>query len=175
MYQLTLYQLYQRASGNMPSSQLNQLFGWSSATPASLGQPVWKSLNQFVVMRGNQGLHLSAAFLVQAVLKSDYQSSKITTNYLKGVKFIQENILVRDALKMYKTNVPAIQSDNLFAISEKFQGVSVSQLTTMHTMNTTEVNQATITTLKNLQDIGLSVEGNTMQTLFKLAFRYGNY
>ena len=160
----------------MTKNQLDAAFNWTSLEKSDMLGTVNKKMGVFQgAILGQKGVHLSAYFLVNAVLKNDPMVNATDANYLKGVEFVQNNVQMKHAFIMYGSKLTNIQAQNLFEVSNTFQSVSESQLATMHSLSSEDVNKTKAVTVKNLVDIGVAIGENTLKTLFRFAINYGKF
>ena len=172
---LTLYKLYEYASGGMTNDQLDTAFNWTSIEKSEMLGTVNKKMNVFQgAILGQKGVHLSAYFLVNAVLKNNPMVNATNANYLKGVEFVQKNVQMKHVFIMYGSQFSNIEAQNLFEVSNTYQSVSESQLATMHSLTSEDVNETRAVTIKNLVEIDIVIGVNTIENLFRFAVNYGN-
>ena len=120
--QQSLQRIYQLASGGMLNADLTKAFNWNNLT-LEQSSKLYVSISKFLIAK--QAEHHSTAFIARTILYADMDSNTTSENLLAGVKFIQDNVPIRDAFLMYGIDPTAMNINNLFEIALLTQPVTV--------------------------------------------------
>ena len=161
----TPYAIVQMATGGMSVTQLDEAFNFTVGQSTIMGTYISK----FMVARTVE--HISTRVLIQYVFNRDFNT---TQNMLDSVKFIQDNVRMKDFVRMYQTTIAAARSKDPFQISTDFQPISEKQLITINKIAAPDVIKAKLPISTLEDDLYLVLEENTMKMLFRFAIGYGN-
>ena len=167
----TLFDIYQQASGG-DFEFVNKTFNFGSAS-VHIRSKLWKTLGRFSPLYGMQGQHMSAEYTVQSLIQDKFDASLSIENFLTGVGYVHRKVLVRNVFEMYERNVSDAVNDTLLELVNEFHDLTPAQLASIHRLSDGDLSLLTNVTIRDLQNVGVSVEGTTMEVLIRLAIRIG--
>jgi len=165
------YDIYRLASGGADFVFVSKTFNFGGSS--LLRDQLWKNLKKFIPLYGLQGEHMSAMYTVQSLVHDNYDASSSNESFLAGVGYIHRVVLVRNVFEMYEANISKAVNQTLLQLVNLFHDLTPSQLASVHKLSENELSLLGNVTIGDLQDVGVMVEGTTIEVLIRLAIRIG--
>ena len=160
------------ASG-LSRDTVNKAFNFSTMS-SSMNRALKKDLSRFQPLHALQGIHMSPKHIVLSRRDSNFDNEKENLdNFLQGVRYVHHNVEMKKVYKMYELDRDAALNKTLLSIVNDIHDLDQTQLQLIHGLNASELSFLNKTTLKDLQDIGVDIDDNTIEVLIKIVVRIG--
>ena len=160
------------ASG-LSRDTVNKAFNFSTLS-SSMDRALKKDLSRYQPLHALQGIHMSPKYIVLSRRDSNFDKEKENLdNFLQGVHYIHHNVEMKKVYKMYELDRDAALNKTLLSIANDIHDLDQTQLQLIHGLNASELSFLNKTTLKDLQDIGVDIDDNTIEVLIKIVVRIG--
>ena len=168
----TFYSLYEMAS-NMNRELVNKVFSFHTFS-SDMNSKLNKDLRRFIPLYGMQGIHLSSKNFVLAKRNSVFENgSDNVENFLHGVFFVHSKVNMNKLFKMYNYDEVKAKGETLLELLNHLHDIGPTQLQSIHKLTAEDIAKLNETTLRDLEDIGVIVDDNTMDMMIKIAIRLG--
>ena len=166
------YDLYEMASG-LSRDTVSKAFNFSYLS-SSMDRALKKDLSRYQPLHALQGIHMSPKHIVLSRRDSNFDKEKENLdNFLQGVHYIHHNVEMKKVYKMYELDRDAALNKTLLSIVNDIHDLDQTQLQLIHGLNASELSLLNKTTLKDLQDVGVDIDDNTIEILIKIVVRIG--
>ena len=168
------YDLYEMASG-LSRDTVNKAFNFSYLS-SSMDRALKKDLSRYQPLHALQGIHMSPKHIVLSRRDSNFDNEKENLdNFLQGVRYIHHNVEMKKVYEMYELHRDAARNKTLLSIVNDIHDLDQAQLQLIYGLNASELSLLNKTTLKDLEDIGVDIDNNTIEVLIKIVVRIGMY
>ena len=170
----SFYDLYEMAS-ELPRDLVNKAFNFSTLS-SSMERALKKDISRYLPLHALQGIHMSPKHIVLSRRNGHFENEKENVdNFFQGVRYIHQNVEMKKVYKMYELHKVATLNKTLVSIVNDIHDLNETQLQYIHGLNASELSLLNETALKDLQDIGVEIDENTIEVLIKVALRIGMF
>ena len=168
----SFYDLYEMASG-LSRELVNKAFNFSTLS-SSMERALKKDISRYLPLHALQGIHMSPKHIVLSRRNGHFENEKENLdNFLQGVRYVHHNVEMKKVYKMYELDRDAALNKTLLSIVNDIHDLDQTQLQLIHGLNASELSLLNKTTLKDLQDVGVDIDDNTIEILIKIVVRIG--
>ena len=160
------------ASG-LPREVVSKVFNFVTSSSA-MERALNKDLPRYLPLYGMQGIHMSPRHLVLSRRDDNFDNEKANVdNFLEGVRYIHQYVEMNKVYNMYELGKVAALNKTIMSIVNEIHDLSGTQLQLIYGLNASQLWLLTETSLQDLQDIGVKVDGSTIEVLIKIVLRLG--